>query len=98
MKNNDELMRELLTAKANGEKIFYAEKGKHPGTLVEDDHAWDLAGLEYKIRRRREFIIKVRDGDHAKVEHEHNNWTRSDFGTTGQDEYVLMREVYQDEM
>ena len=96
--NNDEYMGQLLTAKANGEKILYAATGDVPCTLVEDDHLWDLAGLDYKIRRRREFIIKVRDGDHAKIEHEHNNWTRSDFGRSGQDDYILMREVYQDEM
>jgi len=95
---NDSLIRTLLDAKAKGEKILYAAKGKTPNILIEDDHAWDLVGLDYKIRRRREFVIKVRDDDVAYIECEYNNWTRSDFGKSGQDEYILMREVYQEEM
>lgn len=96
--DNDTLMKKLLDAKAAGEMVYYAAKGNIPHTLVEDDHAWDLAGLDYKIRSRREFIILVRDNGESTIEHEHNNWTRSDFGPNGHGEYILMREVYQDDM
>ena len=99
-KTNDDLMQELLRAKRNNETIFYGFKDGKLDGIVEDDHAWDLNNNEYKIRHRREYIIKIsdRDKNNPVVEYTDNHWTRSDFGKTEMGEYVLMREVYPEEM
>ena len=98
-KTNDELMYELLQAKRKGEKVFYS-CGKGPEVVIEVDHTWNLTDNVYRIRRRREFIVKIddRDTDKPVVAHTDNHWTRSDFGKTESGEYVLMREVYPEEM
>lgn len=98
--SNDTLMACLLSAKAKGETIFYYGSGDDSDGIVKDDHAWDLSRLIYKIKVRREFIINVRsDGTQPEIVETHNEWTRSDFGKyNGNDEYILMREVYPEEM
>lgn len=99
-KTNDDLMQELLRAKRNGEKILYGFIGGILDGIVEDDHAWDLNNNVYKIRRRREYIIKIddRDKDNPEVYATESHWTRSDFGKIELGEYILMREVYPEEM
>lgn len=99
-KTNDELMQELLRAKRNGEKIYYGCKGGTLPNIVENDHEWNLTDNMYVIRHRREYIIKIddRDKDNPAIEYTDNHWTRSDFGKTEMGEYVLMREVYPEEM
>lgn len=99
-KTNDEIMQDLLTAKRKGEKIFYGETAATRTTEVEADHEWNLNHNMYLIRRRREYIVQIDDRDisNPKIRHTDNHWTRSDFGKTEMGEYVLMREVYPEEM
>ena len=92
-------MYKLLAAKKEGTKIYYRDKKVLTWIEVEDGHAWNLQINEYDIRARREFIVSISKGGVANIKETHNNWTRSDFGldTEGND-YVLMREVYREEM
>jgi len=100
MSKQDDLMYELLRAKGNKEKIFFAPLGQEPTTPVDDEHQWDLNHNVYYIRRRREFIVQIMDRDKKNpiIHSTENHWTRSDFGNTEMCEYVLMREVYPEEM
>ena len=105
---NDAVMQHLLTAKRKGTKIFYGRKytetgelsTAEPTTVVETDHAWDVSNNVYMIRHRREYIISIddRNKDNPEITYTENNWTRSDFGKTEMGEYILMREVYPEEM
>ena len=99
-KTNDDLMQELLRAKRNGDKIYCGTIGGLLSTEVKGDHAWDLVNNTYEIRHRREYIINIddRDKDVPEIIQTENNWTRSDFGKTETGEYILMREVYPEEM
>ena len=99
-KTNDEVMEDLLRAKRKGEKIFYGASAASRTTPIENDHVWDLNNNVYLIRRRREYIISIsnRHEDDPAIAHTKNNWTRSDFGRTESGEYILMREVYPEEM
>lgn len=97
-KSNDEKMLELIKAKKEGLKIVYGEIGfQH---IVEKNHAWDLHN-NYTIIRPREYIICIpSDGREAFIKDTVNIWTCSDFGKlSGRGaEYILMREVFEDEM
>ena len=99
-KTNDEVMEDLLRAKRKGEKIFYGASAASRTTPIENDHVWDLNNNVYLIRRRREYIISIsdRDKNNPIIEYTDNHWTRSDFGKTESGEYILMREVYPEEM
>lgn len=94
--SNDDLMYTLLKAKRDGEKI-YCSTGKGPETVIKADHAWDLNNNVYRIRTRREYIIRIKDGE-STIEETSNHWTRSDFGRSEGSDFILMREVFQEEM
>jgi len=100
MSKQDDLMYELLRAKGNKEKIFFGPTADERTTEIKDDHTWDLNNNMYLIRHRREYVVMVADKDknNPTIERTDNNWTRSDFGRTGLGEYILMREVYPEEM
>ena len=99
-KTNDEIMQDLLTAKRKGTKIFYGPEAAKRTTPVEYDHTWDLNNNMYLICHRREYIISIsdRDKNNPIIEYTDNRWTRSDFGKTETGEFILMREVYPEEM
>jgi len=99
-KTNDEIMQDLLTAKRQGEQIFYGDTADTRTTEIEDDHTWDLNNNMYLIRRRREYIIQVMNDNKKNpiIHSTENHWTRSDFGNSEMCEYVLMREVYPEDM
>lgn len=103
MSVHDDLMHKLLLAKSHGEVVTYWPQVRaeaHTPKLVEEDHIWDLQNNVYNIRVRREFIIKIddRDKNNPEVAYTDNHWTRSDFGKIELGEYILMREVYPEEM
>lgn len=104
MSASDDLMYQLLKAKKNGDKIYYQTKVDEglrlsPPMLVGEDHIWNLESNCYKIRKRREFIILVDKEGNPNIYEKENYWTRSDFGPNADGgEYILMREVYQEEM
>lgn len=94
--NNDELMLELIKAKKEGLKITFGASGF---SSVSENHAWDLNKNVYKIIRPREYIIHIPTKGDASIQEISNNWTRSDFGmTAGGDEYILMREVFKEDI
>lgn len=94
--NNDELILRLIAAKRDGLTIMYGDVGHE--LKVEENHCWDLK-YNYRVIRPREYIVFVSKDGEVKIVATKNNWTKSDFGRLKDgDEYILMREVFKEDM
>ena len=95
--NNDDVILELIKAKKEGLKIEYSDLNFT--SIVEEDHLWDLVNNTYNIIRPREYIICIPKKSVPYITELKNNWTKSDFGKTSDgDEFILMREVFKDDV
>ena len=96
--NNDDRITELVAAKAAGFRITYKAVGSKYICDIDEDHLWNLNNT-YHIIRPREYIIVVPLKSVPYIEEINNNWTRSDFGKRENgNEYILLREVFKEDM
>jgi hypothetical protein len=102
---DDQIIELIQTRKQGTHQILYRDvPAKSDWMLVDDQHIWNFAQLEYQVNHRKRFLIKtfIDNTSEPEIEQLFSGYEidKSKFGKVidGNTRYTLVQEIYPEEI